>query len=213
LTKNDFDHLIREFQINSNFPIEISSRVAGAMFAIDRKDFVPDNYKFNAYYNSALPTFCGQTVSQPEIVFSMTCLLECRKSDKILEIGTGVGYQTAVLSGLAKEVITIERIEKLHNIAKKNIQRYSSDNIQFILSNGARGYEKEAPYDRILVTAAMQQEIFFKLPQQLKESGILVAPVYLNDGMQQVWKLVKTQGEITIEYLYYCVFVPVIDKD
>lgn len=147
-----------------------------ALEKIPRHLFVPLEFREYAYSDQALPSYCGQTISQPYIVAKMTELLSLKKTDKVLEIGTGTGYQTAILAELAGEVYTMEIIPELYEIAKANpvIQMYN--NIHFILDDGYNGYEEEAPFNAIIVTAAPPYipEI---LIEQLSPGGKMVIPV------------------------------------
>jgi protein-L-isoaspartate(D-aspartate) O-methyltransferase len=212
LTRNDFNSLINLF--NKSFPFDknIKEIVTKAMIDIDRAIFVPDNLKDEAYFNNALPTYCGQTISQPQIVFEMSCLLEPQKESKILEIGTGVGYQTAILAYISKEIISIERIEKLHQIAKNNLSKLNFNNVELLLRNGSRGYENRKPYDRILITASIKKDYIDIIKNQLNDNGILIAPLEINFGLQQLIKIKKVNDKYFEEYHSYCVFVPIIDK-
>lgn len=176
---------------------------------IDRADFVPLSLKDSAYENTALPTYYGQTISQPEIVFDMTYFLEVNNSHSVLEIGTGVGYQTAILAKLAKNVYTIERIDKLSKIAQKNITKYNLSNIQFFIGDGSIGIKKFAPYDRIIVTAAAPF-IPSSLKNQLKKDGIIVIPVGRGLFSQVLIRFSHIYG---IEKIYGCAFVKLIGKE
>lgn len=176
---------------------------------IDRADFVPAAYLYAAYSNNALPTYSGQTISQPEIVFDMTYYLEIDESHKILEIGTGVGYQTAILATIGKEIYTIERIEKLSLIARENLSNYNFTNIKFFTGDGSIGLIKHAPFDRIIVTAAAPS-IPLSLKKQLKEDGIMIIPV--GEGIFSQ-TLIKYSLKYGSERIYACAFVKLIGKE
>lgn len=213
MTKNNFIELIDCFSKTFSFDKNILKKVSEAFLYIDRVNFVPENIRDLAYVNNALPTYCGQTISQPQIVFEMTCLLNPEKEDKILEIGTGVGYQTAILAYLSKEIITIERYKKLYNIAQKNISKYNFNNIKFLLLNGAYGYDLEKPYNKIIITASIKEENLNIIKEQLADKGILVAPVNISYGLEKLIRIRREGNNFIKEDYSYCVFVPIIDKD
>ncbi len=185
------------------------ARVIEAIRSIPRELFVPDEFKDYAYVDSALPIGYGQTISQPSLVAYMTQLLELDKDKKVLEIGTGSGYQTALLAKLAKKVYTVEIIEKLQKRAKEILDNLKLDNIEYKLGNGYEGWEEYAPYDAIMVTAA-PPEIPEKLLEQLKDKGRMVIPVG-KPGHTQVLKLIIREGDKFIEEdLQYVRFVPMV---
>ncbi len=177
---------------------------------LDRSYFM-EEYKEHADKDSPLPIGHGQTISQPSLVLKMTLLLEIHKNCKILEIGTGSGYQTALLAKFAKEVYTVERIETLHKKAKERLKNAGYDNIYYKLDDGSIGWEEHAPYHRIIVTAAAA-EIPQELTEQLAPGGRMIIPVgprYLQDLM-----LVRKdeEGKITKELIEKVKFVPLIGK-
>lgn len=186
------------------------SSVLEVMGKIPRHLFVPEHLTDSAYYDSALSIGEGQTISQPYMVAIMTEMLECDKCHRVLEVGTGSGYQTAVLASLVKEVYTIERIASLSERAKRLLSSLGFDNIHYIVGDGSLGYEAEAPYDRILITAAAP-EVPEPLKRQLAEGGILLAPVGSRYS-QQLIKIGRSKGEFYEEYSTGCVFVPLIGK-
>ncbi|QQY79947.1 protein-L-isoaspartate(D-aspartate) O-methyltransferase [Keratinibaculum paraultunense] len=184
-------------------------RVIEAIRSIPRELFVPDEFKDYAYVDSALPIGYGQTISQPSLVAYMTQLLELDKNKEVLEIGTGSGYQTALLAKLAKKVYTVEIIEELQKRAKKILDKLGLDNIKYKIGNGYEGWEEYAPYDAIMVTAA-PPEVPEKLLEQLKDSGKMVIPVG-KPGHTQVLKLIIREGDKFIEEdLQYVRFVPMV---
>lgn len=184
-------------------------RVIEAIRSIPRELFVPDEFKDYAYVDSALPIGYGQTISQPSLVAYMTQLLELDKNKEVLEIGTGSGYQTALLAKLAKKVYTVEIIEKLQKRAKEILDNLGLDNIEYKIGNGYEGWEEYAPYDAIMVTAA-SPEIPEKLLEQLKDKGRMVIPVG-KPGHTQVLKLIIREGDKFIEEdLQYVRFVPMV---
>jgi len=158
-----------------------SERVRDAFLAVDRANFTERNVGDSAYYDYPIPTLGGQTISAPTVVAVMLEELKVEEGHKVLEIGSGSGYNTALLSHLAGEsgsVVSVEFIEALHEMAKKNLDKFGKcSNVRLIMSDGSKGYEPEAPYDRIIVTAAMPYLKNHPLVKQLKSDGILVAPV------------------------------------
>jgi protein-L-isoaspartate(D-aspartate) O-methyltransferase len=190
-----------------------TEKVEEAMINVDRSIFVPQKYINESYEDKPLPIGYGQTISAPSIVAYMTELLELREGDKVLEIGTGSGYQTAILSYIVKEkglIISIERIKELSEIAYKNLEKLGlHKNVKLIVGDGSIGYENDKPYDRILITAASPKIPNF-IYDQLKNGGIAVMPV----GSIEEQKLVVLKkgelGKITIEYNISVIFVPLI---
>jgi protein-L-isoaspartate(D-aspartate) O-methyltransferase len=151
-------------------------RVLAAMREVPRHLFVPAPYDRDAYADDPLPIGNGQTISQPYIVALMTELLRVQATDTILEIGAGSGYQAAILSALAKSVITVERIDRVAALARTNLAAIDATNVQIVIGDGTRGYPAGAPYNGIIVTAATPK-IPAPLTAQLGEGGRLVAPV------------------------------------
>jgi protein-L-isoaspartate(D-aspartate) O-methyltransferase len=181
-------------------------RVLAAMSTIPRHLFVPERQRSSAYADRPLPIGEGQTISQPYIVALMTELLELRSGDKVLEIGTGSGYQTAVLARLASEVFSIEILPALSQRAKNTLGDLGFKNVWLKVGDGFYGWEERGPFDAILVTAAAPK-IPEALGQQLREGGRLVMPL----GKQQDQRLVrarKSAGQLTIEDISAVVFVP-----
>ena len=181
-----------------------------ALKKIPRHLFVPADFREYAYSDQALPSYCGQTISQPYIVAVMTEMLSLDKSSKVLEIGTGTGYQTTILAELANEVYTMEIIPELHELAKNNpvVQNYK--NIKFILGDGYKGYEAAAPYDAIIVTAAPPY-VPEALTNQLAPGGRMVIPV---GAYEQTLYLVTKDldDKISMKPLLWVQFVPMIKK-
>lgn len=180
-----------------------------AFSEINREDFIFEEDKHKAYSDIPLPILSNQTISQPTTIMIMTQNLEVKPNQKILEIGSGSGYQAAILSKLVGEkgkIITIEIIKELALFAELNLRKNNIQNVQVIHTDGSKGYKKEAPYDRIIVTAATP-EIPKKLIEQLKPRGILIAPVgplYC----QEMLKITKKNKTFDIENLGDFVFVP-----
>lgn len=185
-------------------------RVIDAMRKVPRHIFVTEDLWYAAYDDMALQIGQGQTISQPYMVAIMTELLELQGTEGVLEIGTGSGYQTAVLAELSSEVFSIERIEALSATAGKKLLRLGYDNVHLIVGDGTLGWPEKAPFDRVLVTAGTPVvPDTFKI--QLKEGGIIVAPVG-NQYSQQLVKAKKINDRIIVEYHTPCVFVPLIGK-
>ncbi|MFN3412373.1 MAG: protein-L-isoaspartate(D-aspartate) O-methyltransferase [Exilispira sp.] len=177
---------------------------------IDRKLFIAQKYQHLAYEDSPVSIGYGQTISQPYIVALMTELLELNGEERVLEIGTGSGYQTAILAKLAREVYTVERIVELLEIAKMALGKLNFDNIKFFHSNGYHGLPDYAPYDRIILTAC-PRKIPSTFYNQLGEKGILVAPE--GDYIQNLFKIKKVNGQIIKEEIIPVRFVPLISEE
>ncbi len=197
-------HIIRE---GIEDPLVIES-----MLTVPREEFVPDNLKKEAYLNHALPVGYGQTISQPYIVALMTELLGVDGDDTVLEIGTGSGYQAAVLAQIVKEVYTIEIIKPLGIKAKKRLKRLGYSNISSKIGDGYFGWEAYAPFDAIIVTAAADH-IPPPLIKQLKKGGKMCIPVG-QPYFTQVLKLLEKdeQGKIHIYDIIPVIFVPFTRK-
>jgi protein-L-isoaspartate(D-aspartate) O-methyltransferase len=185
-------------------------RVIAAMKRVPRHLFVPVEEQYRAYDDSALPIGDGQTISQPYMVAVMTELLKLRGDEKVLEIGTGSGYQAAVLAELAREVFTIERIPELKNQAEKNLRRAGYHNVTLRTSDGSEGWSEEAPFDRIIITAG-SPEFPEPLIKQLGDGGIGVAPVGALHG-QELIQITKRGADIKEHFFTPCIFVPLIGK-
>lgn len=185
-------------------------RVLEAMRKVPRHLFVDESLWNRAYDDIALPFEEGQTVSQPYMVAVMTELLELRGNEKVLEIGTGSGYQAAVLAELSGTVYTIERFRSLSERAGKTFSGLGYKNIHLITGDGTLGLPEAAPFDRILITAGAP-DIPKPLTEQLSDGGIIIAPVG-DRFSQQLIKAVKRDSEISPEYHTPCVFVPLIGR-
>jgi len=185
-------------------------KVLTAFLKVEREKFIPADMREEAYEDFPLPIGEEQTISQPYMVALMTQCLELRGDEKVLEVGTGSGYQTAILAELAKEVYSLERIEKLAQRARRILQQLGYINVQIFVINGTLGYEEFSSYDRILVTAGAK-EIPPPLIEQLKDGGIMVIPV--GDIYSQKLKVVRKQRDIIkSEVVERCVFVPLIGE-
>ena len=185
-------------------------RVLSAMEKIDRGLFVRGLFAERAYEDMPLPIACGQTISQPSVVGLMTQALDISPRHKVLEIGTGSGYQAAVLSYLARRVYTIERHRTLVNDAKKLFEELDLSNIIPILSDGSRGLQEQAPFDRIIVTAAAEDPPG-PLLAQLKEGGIMVIPVGQSDTVQNLIRVTRTEDGYHYDDLRTVRFVPLVE--
>ena len=180
-------------------------RVLSALLKVERHRFVPEGYVNSAYSDQPLPIGEGQTISQPYIVALMTELLELKGNEKVLEIGTGSGYQAAVLGELAKEVYSIEIVEPLATTAKNRLLELGYQNIKIKAGDGYLGWPEAAPFDAIIITCA-PDHIPEPLVEQLKEGGRMVLPVGAH--IQELKKLVKRSGKIETTNIIPVVFVP-----
>lgn len=188
----------------------VDQKVLKVMGEIPREKFVPPSERSRTYNDGPLPIGQGQTISQPYIVALMTQLLELKEKEKVLEIGTGSGYQAAILAKLAKEVYSIERHKKLLEKAKKVFRRMGLNNIKTKHGDGSQGWKKHAPYDAIIVTAATKK-IPQKLIEQLADGGKLVLPI--GSGFwQRLVRIEKKSGKLAKEDFGACAFVPLIEK-
>ena len=186
-------------------------RVLAAMGQVPRHLFVERDLEDRAYDDCALPVGEGQTISQPYMVALMTELLELKGDETVLEIGTGSGYQSAVLSMLASEVYTVERIHSLATKARKLLADLECGNVHVLISDGTLGLPEHAPYDGIIVTAGAPK-IPFQYTEQLKINGRLVIPV--GSRYSQVLYLIRKTLRGTEQSISTgCVFVPLIGKD
>jgi len=170
----------------------LSSRVMEVMGRVPRHEFVPLELQPYAYADTPLPIGCGKTISQPFIVAVMTDLLDVQPTDAVLEIGTGLGYQSAVLAQLAQRVYSIELIEELAAQARHRLHRQGHANVEVRIGNGCRGWPERAPFDKVIVTAAPEL-IPPSLIYQLKPGGRMVIPAGL-PGEQQLILLEKDAG-------------------
>ena len=174
--------------------------------AIDRSHFVSKSFLDRFMEDIALPIDCGQTVSQPSLVGFMTQQLEIPRRSKVLEIGTGSGYQTAILARLSSRVYSIERYKKLVDKARRRLENLNISNVIILLRDGFFGYSHQAPFDRIILTAAVE-EIPSLVVGQLKIGGIMIVPVGLPNQKQSLLKVVKTEKGLDIKELMSVRFV------
>ncbi len=185
-------------------------RVLKAMRKVPRHLFLEESQWFRAYDDMALPIGEGQTISQPYMVAIMTELLELKGDEKVLEIGTGSGYQAAILAELSKEVYTIERVQSLSERASRVLRSLGYENVHLRVGDGTLGWPEEAPFDRVIITAACPG-IPVPIKDQLNERGIIVAPV--GERFSQILlKARKEKGRLIEDYHTPCVFVPLIGK-
>ena len=182
-------------------------RVLDAIRKTPRHEFVPQRLKSKAYDDRPLPIGYDQTISQPYIVALMTDLLELEGDEKVLEIGTGSGYQAAILSKLADKCYSIEIVEELAKSARVKLKKQGCDNVVVKHGDGYKGWVEHAPYDRIIITAA-PPEIPEKLIDQLKIGGIMVVPV--GNIAQQLMKITKTESGLKRKSITPVRFVPMV---
>lgn len=187
----------------------IDTKVLSAIELTPREKFVEYSFLDQAYDNNALPIGCGQTISQPLIVGLMTQALELGDRMKVLEIGTGSGYQTAILAKLARRVYTIERHRPLLKTAEERFKELRLHNITTLAGDGFKGWPEQAPFDRIILTAA-PFDVPKTLLDQLEVGGILVAPLGDVDGEQHLVKYTRTASDFEIESLCGVRFVPLL---
>jgi protein-L-isoaspartate(D-aspartate) O-methyltransferase len=187
------------------------AEVLKVMAMVRREHFIGKKYKSQAYADGPLPIDCYQTISQPYIVALMTEELKLNSEMEVLEIGTGSGYQTAILSKLAKKVYTIERFEELSLPAQRALEKLGITNVEFYIGDGSCGWPKEKIFERIMVTAAMPQ-IPEALINQLKEDGLIVAPVG-GGGVQRLVVCRKKQEELKERLICDVRFVRLIGEN
>ena len=185
------------------------SRVLSAIEKTPREIFIPENFRNQAYENIALPIGNDQTISQPYIVALMTQALELDKSHKILELGTGSGYQSSILSLLVRRVYSIERIKVLLSGAEDKFKKLKLTNIVTKFADGNLGWKEQVPFDRIIFTAATK-EISLSFFNQISDNGIIVAPI-IKGSKQILKKYVKKNNKIIIKKLTDVLFVPNLD--
>jgi protein-L-isoaspartate(D-aspartate) O-methyltransferase len=185
------------------------ARVLGAIEKIPREKFVPVSFEDQAYENVALPIGNGQTVSQPYVVALMTEKLEVGERQTVLEIGTGSGYQTAVLATLCRRVFTVERYRELLREAERRFEELRLRNIVGRFGDGTKGWPKQAPYDRVIVTAAAA-DVPTTLVDDLAPGGVLVAPVGEDHRDQQLVRIRRNDDRFLTEDLGLVRFVPLV---
>lgn len=204
--------MLRENMVNSQIKARgiNDEKILQSMRKIPRHLFVPEQQRTYSYEDFPLPIGEGQTISQPHIVALMTEMLQLQENNKVLEIGTGSGYQTAILSKIAKEVYTVEKIEHLGLKAEKLFEELGYKNIKVKIGDGTEGWNEYAPYDGIIVTAGSPQ-IPKPLIEQLSENGRIVIPI--GDAFSQDLIVAqKIKGKLIKKIVCGCVFVPLIGR-
>ena len=185
-------------------------RVLDAMRKVPRHLFVNEPMQYRAYDDMALSIGEGQTISQPYMVAAMTELLELKGDERVLEIGTGSGYQAAILAELSKEVYTVERVSVLSAQAEARFHTLGYKNIHVKVGDGTSGWPEEAPFNRIIITAGTPR-IPDPLMDQLSDEGIIIAPVG-DRFSQQIIKIIKSGNKLSESFHTPCVFVPLIGE-
>ena len=224
----DFDSLRQEMVERQLLPRGIKDqRLIDVMRTVPRHKFVPTDYEKSSYGDFPLPIGNNQTISQPYIVALMTQALDIQPDDRVLEIGTGSGYQTAILAHLAKKVYSVERIEELAQKTKALLEELGFRNVEIKVDDGTLGWQENAPYDKIIVTAAAAQ-LPKPLEEQLSCSGKIVIPLSAGFGQSltvftplekttdkkrsSLTGFTKERNELKKEVICGCVFVPLIGK-
>ena len=183
--------------------------VLRAMDEVPREHFVENTFVDAAYADQALPIACGQTISQPYVVAYMTEQLRLQPQHRVLEIGTGSGYQAAILSRLAREVISVERYRTLANAARIRLATLGYNNVEVLLGDGVAGVPDKAPFDRIIVTAAAEN-VPETLVAQLAEGGLMILPLGPHNSSQHLVRITKTRMGLEQEKLIGVRFVPLL---
>jgi protein-L-isoaspartate(D-aspartate) O-methyltransferase len=186
-------------------------RVLAVMMELPRHKFVPEAIKSQAYNDNALPIAAGQTISQPFIVARMTELLDLTGTEKVLEIGSGSGYQTAVLAALSRKVFAIERIPQLANEAEQRLRELGIRNVSLRVDDGTIGWAAYAPYDAILV-AAGGPEVPQPLVEQMRVGGRMTIPIGSDQRSQLLYRITRTETEYKEENFGPCSFVPLLGQ-
>lgn len=185
-----------------------SRKVESALRKIPREDFLPESARPHAYSDHPLHIGSGQTISAPHMVAVMTELIQPKRTDKLLEIGAGSGYQAAILSLLVRKIYTVEFFPELASQAKSNLRRAGISNVEVIPGDGSKGLPSHAPYDKIIATCSIPQTTFEILGKQLKHGGIIVAPVGEPHGVQILTTGKKAHKSLQTQEHLPCVFVP-----
>ena len=214
MTTQNINQLINEIAADTRYTAsytgrdELSPRVMQAMAEVDREQFVAEQFRVEAWANCPLPIGQGQTISQPFIVALMTDLLEPQAEDRVLEIGTGSGYQAAILSRLVRQVYSIERVPELAESAGKRLKELGYSNVHTRCDDGSQGWPEAAPFDSIIVTAGISH-IPPPLVKQLKNGGTMVIPVGTRFQTQQLTLVKKDHsGAVTTKQILPVIFVP-----
>ena len=188
----------------------VDDNVLKAIESLNREHFLIGVFAQRAYEDTPLPIECGQTISKPSVVGIMTQALKITTRDKILEIGTGSGYQTAILSKLARRVYSVERFKPLYDEARQIFKKLNLNNITPIWGDGSQGIVEQQPFDRIIVTAAAEDPPPILL-NQLKVGGIMIIPVGQSDEIQKLIKVERTETNFKYEDLCDVRFVPLLE--
>ena len=188
----------------------VDNNVLRALETVNREQFLKGLFAQRAYEDTPLPIECGQTISQPSIVGLMTQALRITNRDKILEIGTGSGYQTAILSKLARRIYSVERFKPLYEEARAIFRKLQLNNITSVWSDGSQGVVEQQPFDRIIVTAAAEDPPPTLL-NQLKIGGIMIIPVGQSDEIQKLIRVERTEKNFKYEDLCDVRFVPLLE--
>jgi protein-L-isoaspartate(D-aspartate) O-methyltransferase len=188
----------------------VDNNVLKALETVNREQFLKGLFAQRAYEDTPLPIDCGQTISQPSIVGLMTQALRITNRDKILEIGTGSGYQTAILSKLARRIYSVERFKPLYKEARAIFRKLQLNNITSVWGDGSQGVVEQQPFDRIIVTAAAEDPPPTLL-NQLKIGGIMVIPVGQSDEIQKLIRVERTENNFKYEDLCDVRFVPLLE--
>jgi len=191
----------------------VNKNILDAIKRVPRELFVNENSVKRAYEDSALPVECGQTISQPYVVAYMIDCLKLKKTDKVLEVGTGTGYQAAIISHLCQKIYTVEIFNELLFRAKNNTEKLKIKNIIYKLGNGVNGWEEKILFDAIIVSAA-SEEIPSKLLQNLKNNGKLIIPMkYSFENQKLILIKKKSENNFEKEELFDVKFVPLLNKN
>jgi protein-L-isoaspartate(D-aspartate) O-methyltransferase len=188
----------------------VDNNVLRALETVNREQFLKGLFAQRAYEDTPLPIECGQTISQPSVVGLMTQALRITNRDKILEIGTGSGYQTAILSKLARRIYSVERFRPLYEDARAIFRKLQLNNITSVWGDGSQGVVEQQPFDRIIVTAAAEDPPPTLL-NQLKIGGIMVIPVGQSDEIQKLIRVERTEKNFKYEDLCDVRFVPLLE--
>ncbi|MFC1768122.1 protein-L-isoaspartate(D-aspartate) O-methyltransferase [Nanoarchaeota archaeon] len=202
--------LIQFWKINFKF----KEKELEAFEEINREDFVTDELKGKAYKDVPLPILRGKTISQPTTVMIMTSLLNLKEGEKVLEVGTGSGYQAAIIAkiiGPKGKVISTEVVPELVNFARENLKKANLKNVKILEEDGSKGCKKEAPFDKVIITAACK-EFPHELIDQMKENGIIVGPVGDKHQQELVRGIKEKGGKLSLEFFGPFLFSPMYGK-
>ena len=208
MKKNDEEKM--QFVLSIRSKGVVDTKVLKALESLNREHFLKGVFAQRAYEDTPLPIECGQTISKPSVVGIMTQALKITTRDKILEIGTGSGYQTAILSKLARRVYSVERFKPLYDEARQIFKQLNLNNITPIWGDGSQGIVEQQPFDRIIVTAAAEDPPPILL-NQLKVGGIMIIPVGQSDEIQKLIKVERTETNFKYEDLCDVRFVPLLE--